>query len=101
VTAPEWAQRVTALRRKLGLRQAEFGKHFGVTQAAVSKWESGQKGPSVANYIRLGNLATDESDCFWFWEKAGVDIKRIRNFASKESRHKTSDSTAGGRGKET
>jgi transcriptional regulator with XRE-family HTH domain len=78
---------VTALRRKLGLRQAEFGTHFGVTQAAVSKWEGGRKEPSVANYIRMGNLATDQADCFWFWEKAGVDINRIRNLASKEPRH--------------
>lgn len=78
MTAHEWAQRVTALRKKLGLRQAEFGKCFGVTQAAVSKWESGLKEPSVANYIRMGNLATDQSDCFWFWQKAGVDMNRIR-----------------------
>jgi len=85
MTAPEWAQRVIALRRHLGLRQAEFGKHFGVTQAAVSKWESGQKEPSAANYIRMGNLATDQSDCFWFWQKAGVDINRIRTLISKQS----------------
>jgi transcriptional regulator with XRE-family HTH domain len=82
MNAPEWAQRVTALRRKLGLKQAEFGKHFSVTQAAVSKWENGQKEPSAANYIRMGNLSMDQSECFWFWQKAGVDINRIRILAS-------------------
>jgi DNA-binding transcriptional regulator YiaG len=75
---PEWAQRVAQLRKKLGLKQVEFAARFSVTQAAISGWESGRKEPSVENYVRMGNIA-DDPDCYWFWEKAGVDINRIRN----------------------
>lgn len=77
MTVPEWAERVAALRKKLELKQIEFAQRFHVTQAAVSRWESGVKEPSVENYIRMGNIAPDP-ECFWFWEKAGVDINRIR-----------------------
>jgi hypothetical protein len=55
----------------------EFAKRFNVTQAAVSRWESGVKEPSTENYIRMGNLAR-EPGCYWFWKKAGVDVDRIR-----------------------
>jgi DNA-binding XRE family transcriptional regulator len=78
VTVPEWAERVAALRKKLGLKQVEFARKFHVTQAAISLWESGAKQPSVENYIRMGNMAS-EPECFWFWEKAGVDVNRIRS----------------------
>ena len=76
MTEAEWAHRVAGLRRKLNLTQVEFAKIFGVTQAAVSRWESGTKEPSIENYIRMGNIAA-ESDCRWFWEKAGVDVNRV------------------------
>jgi DNA-binding transcriptional regulator YiaG len=79
---PEWAQRVAQLRKKLGLKQVEFAARFGVTQAAISGWESGRKEPSVENYVRMGNIA-DDPDCYWFWEKAGLDINRIRNCKRK------------------
>jgi DNA-binding XRE family transcriptional regulator len=78
---PEWAQRVVTLRRDLGLLQAEFAAKFGVKQSSVSRWESGSREPSVENYIRMGNLA-DEADCIWFWERAGVDMKRIERWIS-------------------
>jgi transcriptional regulator with XRE-family HTH domain len=77
VTLPEWATRVRALRKALGLKQLEFATRFSVTQAAVSRWENGSKEPSAENYIRMGNMA-HEPECFWFWKKAGLDVSRIR-----------------------
>ena len=77
VTTPEWSQRVRALRKRLKLKQVEFAARFQVTQAAVSRWENGAKEPSAENYIRMGNIA-GEPDCFWFWEKAGLDLSRVR-----------------------
>jgi len=77
-TLPDWAQQVAALRKKLGLKQVEFAEKFGVTQPAVSRWETGEIEPSLEHYIRMGNMAP-EPGCFWFWEKAGVDVNRIRN----------------------
>lgn len=77
MTTPDWAERILALRKNLGLKQVDFATHFGVTQAAVSRWENGSKEPSVENYLRMGNLAT-APDCYWFWERAGLDLTRIR-----------------------
>lgn len=83
-TPPDWAQRVAELRRKLGLKQVEFAKLFGVTQPAVSRWERGEVEPSLENYIRMGNMAA-QPDCYWFWQKAGVDVERIRKMLTSHS----------------
>ena len=66
-------------RRRNG--QVQFADQLAVKQASVSRWESGSTEPSVENYIRMGNLA-DEADCIWFWERAGVDMKRIERWIS-------------------
>src|SRR5580658_1502 len=76
VPRQEWAARVAALRKHLGLLQADFGQLFGVRQSSVSRWENGGKEPSVENYIRMANLG-DEASCLWFLERAGVDIGRF------------------------
>ena len=55
----------------------DFAEKFSVTQAAVSRWENGIKEPSTDNYIKMGNMAS-RPVCFWFWEKAGIDLSRIR-----------------------
>jgi transcriptional regulator with XRE-family HTH domain len=75
-----------ALRKQLDLKQVDFAKRFNVTQAAISRWESGTKEPSVENYIRMGNIAY-APDCYWFWERAGVDIERLRTLVSEELRN--------------
>jgi len=74
---PEWAQKVTELRKSLGLRQIDFAAKLSVTQAAVSRWETGIKEPSTDNYIKMGNMA-GEPLCFWFWKRAGLDLTKIR-----------------------
>jgi transcriptional regulator with XRE-family HTH domain len=78
---PDWADRIAALRKDLGLLQTQFAELLGVTQAAVSQWEIGYKKPSGASYIRMGNLA-NEADCLWFWERGGVDMKRMERWIS-------------------
>ena len=81
MTRPEWANRIVALRKQLGLLQTQFAERLQVTQAAVSRWESGDSEPSPENYIRMANLA-DEMNCVWFWERAGVDVIRIQRLAA-------------------
>jgi len=83
VALPDWAQRVGTLRKELGLKQVQFAAKFGVTQAAISRWESGAKEPSAENYIRMGNMAA-KPGCFWFLEKAGVDVTRLRRLFLEE-----------------
>ena len=65
---------------QLGLLQTQFAERLRVTQAAVSRWESGDSEPSPENYIRMANLA-DDTNCLWFWEQAGVDVYRIKRLA--------------------
>jgi transcriptional regulator with XRE-family HTH domain len=83
VVLPEWAQRVAALRKELGLKQVDFAAKFGVTQAAISRWERGAKEPSAEIYIRMGNIAAKPA-CFWFLEKAGLDVSRLRSLFLEE-----------------
>jgi len=73
-----------ALRKELGESQATFAKRFNVTQTTVSYWESGRKEPSVKNYIRMGNVA-EQTSCYWFWKKGGVDVDRMRILLTAES----------------
>lgn len=42
---PEWALVIKRFRGLQGLSQAKFAAQYGVTQAAVSYWESGSKEP--------------------------------------------------------
>ena len=81
MATPEWANRVVALRKQLGLLQTQFAERLRVTQAAVSRWESGASEPSAENYIRMANLA-DEMNYLWFLEHIGVDVSRIERLAA-------------------
>ena len=81
MTRPEWASRIIALRKQLGLLQTQFAERLQVTQAAISQWESGASEPSAEKYILMANLA-DEANCLWFWERAGVDVERIERLAA-------------------
>lgn len=84
---PDWSQRIVSLRKRLGLKQSQFAEAVGVTQAAVSQWESAKREPSSENYIRMGNMA-GHPDGFWFWEKAGVDLTQIKAGVQKRRKAK-------------
>lgn len=47
--------RIKLLRSRLGLTQNEFAEQLGVTQATVSRWESGAE-PEQENLVALANL---------------------------------------------
>lgn len=74
VKAIEISDRIKALRGQLGKTQAEFAQLIGVTQPAISDWESatGSTGPSSESYAQLAGLAS-YPDSLWFLEQAGVD----------------------------
>lgn len=48
------------LRKKLGLSQGAFGALLGVSQASVSKYESGDKNPRKSVAILIGNLKKEQ-----------------------------------------
>ena len=81
MAGPEWANRIVALRKQLGLLQTQFAELMQVTQAAISQWETGANEPSAESYIRMANLA-DEINCLWFLEHIGVDISRIERLVA-------------------
>ena len=43
-------------RKEKGLTQKELAEKIGVTDKAVSKWESGECDPSTSNLIALAKL---------------------------------------------
>jgi hypothetical protein len=53
-------------------------RNYSPRHTAVSRWENGTKEPSPENYIRMANMAA-KPICFWFLEKAGVDMPRLRS----------------------
>ena len=76
---PEWADRITALRRHAELTQSGLGKHLNCSAMAVSRWERGQQEPPANVYIQLGNI-TGDPECWYFWARAGlhsVDLMRV------------------------
>lgn len=47
---------LSELRKKAGLTQSELAIRVGVTQMAVSHWESGRRHPGLEALVRLGEL---------------------------------------------
>jgi len=47
---------ITSLRVQLGMSQAEFAERLGVSQATVSRWESGRQLPEGSVQIQLREL---------------------------------------------
>jgi len=78
-TDREWASRIIALRRRMGISQSEFGKQLNSSAMAVSRWERGAQDPPANIYIQLGNM-TGDPECWYFWGRAGLhsgDLMRV------------------------
>jgi DNA-binding transcriptional regulator YiaG len=56
---PASADEIVALRRALGLSQAEFAHRLGVRQQTVSEWETGRYRPRGASLRVLAILAEE------------------------------------------
>lgn len=54
---PWTAERVAALRARLGLTQSSFADELGVRQQTVSEWETGRYEPRGASSRMLAHLA--------------------------------------------
>ena len=78
-TDREWASRIIALRRRMGVSQSELGKQLNSSAMAVSRWERGVQDPPADIYIQLGNI-TGDPECWYFWGRAGLhsgDLMRV------------------------
>ncbi len=49
-------ERITELRKALGMSQLELSRQMAVSRQAVSKWESDQSSPDASNLIRLSEI---------------------------------------------
>ncbi|WP_374761711.1 helix-turn-helix domain-containing protein [Tepidiforma sp.] len=62
---------MTALRRRLGLTQAEFARRLGVRQQTVSEWETGLHRPRGASTTLLRMLAEEAGR----WEEGALPLR--------------------------
>ena len=72
-----FGERLRAARRKLGLTQEQFGFALGVTNSAVSAWESGRDVPSFQILPKLrevAKLSLDELVCGIGGTHSGIDV---------------------------
>lgn len=84
----EVARRVKALRGTQ--TQAEFASQLGVTQPMISSWEAGRDEPTVENLLAFAELA-GYPDCFWFWERAGLNKQRLLSAAERIRKEQIKD----------
>ena len=83
--AAEIGARVVARRRALGLSQKQLADRIGLTQAIVSRWESGVRGcPNAESLVALaaglettvGWLLGEDGGDFWDGYAVGWDACR-------------------------
>ncbi|PFG73686.1 helix-turn-helix domain-containing protein [Thermoflexus hugenholtzii] len=86
-------ERVSALRRRLGLTQAEFARRLGVRQQTVSEWETGLHRPRGASTTLLRMLAEEAGR----WEE-GAPAQPPGPAEGGGSREPGAGSWRGGRG---
>lgn len=51
-----FSEKLTALRRQMGMSQEQLADRLGVTRQSVSKWESGTAAPELSKLIVLSDL---------------------------------------------
>ena len=49
-------EKITALRKELGMSQEALGEKLGLSRQAVSKWEADQAVPTMDNLMELSKL---------------------------------------------
>jgi transcriptional regulator with XRE-family HTH domain len=47
---------ITRMRKRVGLSQVQLAKRMGVTQGAISQWESGQAKPRTDLLFKLADV---------------------------------------------
>lgn len=66
------AGKIRELREALKLNQRQFSNRLGVSQANVSRWESGTLRPESQHLMKIAELAKDKPDSLYFMMAAGV-----------------------------
>lgn len=66
--------KISRLRKKNGWTQVELAEKLGVSDKAVSKWESGQGYPDITQFPILADLFATSIDYLMLGEEKGVTI---------------------------
>ncbi len=59
-----FAKALKELRMDFGITQLDLGRQIGYTQASISKWEKGERIPSVNDLITVANFFGVDLDYF-------------------------------------
>ena len=75
-----FGENIARLRKEKGWTQAEFGEKLGVSNQAVSKWESGMTMPDVMllpDIAKMFNVSIDDLYCYDKITDDNVNVKEI------------------------
>jgi transcriptional regulator with XRE-family HTH domain len=73
------AEKIRQIRTDNGISQRELAKKLGLSNRAVSKWESGLSYPSTENLIRIAEVFSVPLE--FFFEKAKEESERLMKIA--------------------
>ena len=84
----EWALRITAMRERVAINQAELARRVNCSAMTISRWERGLLQPSAEHFIQLGNLG-NKNEAWFFWEMAGIQPSKIVDALSGSQRKRS------------
>src|SRR5579872_1128149 len=94
-TIREWALRITAMRERFAINQAELARRMDCSAMTISRWERGLLEPSAEHFIQLGNLG-NKNEAWFFWEMAGVQPSKIVVALSSSQRKRSLEAVPSG-----
>jgi L-serine dehydratase len=68
-----FSEKIYNLRKKYKISQKDLGKKLGISNRAVSKWETGISVPSTENFVKLSEIFGVNISYFFEEEKAQVN----------------------------
>lgn len=78
-----FAKALKELRMDFGITQLDLGRQIGYTQASISKWEKGERIPSINDLITVANFFGVDLDHF-----TKECLKNDKNLNTRKSRGK-------------
>jgi len=61
-------QAIWKIRQRLDMNQSEFALFTKINPGVISRWESGQRIPSLESHLKLLSLAKERSELTLIWQ---------------------------------
>jgi transcriptional regulator with XRE-family HTH domain len=81
-----FGKRLRAAREAYGVTQEAVGFEVGVTNATVSKWETGRSEPTLLQLVALAGLLGRSTDYFLRPDGASKDARAVWNLTEDEEK---------------